>query len=147
MLPWSILLPHEGCACGPHIGSHARIDNAELVSTHVNRIEIKRAEIAISLPHVEHASYNGEASPPILAVPWGKAAHRRHRDIIVREGVRAEILPIRGDTRVKLVTAIARGRQWLIEIEAGAATVADSKRHVNMTISLVAHVIENDGNF
>jgi hypothetical protein len=46
-------------------------------------------------------------------------------------------------TRTKLVTAIARGRQWLSEIEAGAATIdgiavreACSKRHINMTISL-----------
>jgi site-specific DNA recombinase len=52
-------------------------------------------------------------------------------------------LPIRADSRVKLVTAIARGRQWLPEIETGTATVdgiaareACSKRHVSMTISL-----------
>jgi site-specific DNA recombinase len=50
---------------------------------------------------------------------------------------------VRSDTRTKLVTAIARGRQWLSEIETGAATIdgitareACSKRHVNMTISL-----------
>jgi hypothetical protein len=39
---------------------------------------------------------------------WSKTAHRRHRDII---GARAEILQIRADTRVKLLNAIARGRQ------------------------------------
>jgi hypothetical protein len=50
---------------------------------------------------------------------------------------------MRSDTRRKVITAIARGRQWLSEIEAGAATIdgiaareACSKRHVNMTISL-----------
>ena len=50
---------------------------------------------------------------------------------------------IRADARAKLVTAIARGRQWLSEIETGTATVdgiaareACSKRHVSMTISL-----------
>jgi hypothetical protein len=55
---------------------------------------------------------------------------------------RALILSIRADARVKLVTAIARGRQWLSEIETGTATVdsiaareACSKRHVSMTIS------------
>src|SRR5215471_8693963 len=49
----------------------------------------------------------------------------------------------RSDARVKLVTAIARGRKWLSDIKAGAATIdiiaareACSKRHVNMTISL-----------
>ena len=77
-------------------------------------------------------------------MPWSKTPHRRHRDVIAPEGSSpAEALPIRADTRVKLVTAIARGRQWLSEIEAGAATIdgiaarqACSKRHVNMTISL-----------
>jgi site-specific DNA recombinase len=51
--------------------------------------------------------------------------------------------PLRSDTRVKLIAAIARGRQWLFEIEVGTATIAGiatreacSKRHVHMTISL-----------
>jgi hypothetical protein len=55
----------------------------------------------------------------------------------------AEALPIRSDTQAKLVIAIAHARQWLSEIEAGAATIdgiasrqACSKRHVSMTISL-----------
>jgi site-specific DNA recombinase len=73
-----------------------------------------------------------------------QAPHRRHRDVIAPEGSsRAAARPIRSDTRVKLVTAVARGRQWLSEIEAGTATIdgiaareACSKRHVNMTISL-----------
>jgi site-specific DNA recombinase len=70
--------------------------------------------------------------------------HRRSRDVIAPEGAsRATVLPIRADARVKLVTAIARGRQWLSEIDTGAATIdgivareARSKRHVSMTISL-----------
>jgi site-specific DNA recombinase len=68
------------------------------------------------------------------------APSRRHCS---RKPSRTQVLPIRSDTRVKLVTAIARGRQWLSEVEAGAATIdaiaareACSKRHVNMTISL-----------
>jgi site-specific DNA recombinase len=77
-------------------------------------------------------------------VPWSKTPHRRHRDLIVPDGAsQAEARPIRSDTRVKLVTAIARARHWLSEIEAGTATIeriatgeACSKRHVHMTISL-----------
>ena len=69
---------------------------------------------------------------------------RRLIDAIAPEGPsRTQVLPIRSDTRTKLVTAIVRGRQWLSEIEAGAVTIdgiatreACSKRHVNMTISL-----------
>jgi site-specific DNA recombinase len=120
-----------------HIGLEAPMDDAELIATHVHQIVVKRTEIAIS-----HSADDGEDGPLLLTVPWSKPAHRRQRDIIVPEGS-GEIRPMRADTRAKLVTAIARGRRWLSEIEAGAATIDDiadreacSKRHVNMTISL-----------
>ena len=75
---------------------------------------------------------------------WSKTPHRRRRDVIAPEGAsQAAVFPIRADARIKLVTAIARGRQWLSEIETGIATIdgiaareACSKRHVSMTISL-----------
>jgi site-specific DNA recombinase len=92
----------------------------------------------------DNASEDEQANPLVLTVPWSKTLHRRHRDVIAPEDPsRTQALPIRSDTRTKLVTAIARGRQWLSEIEAGGATIdgiasreACSKRHVNMTISL-----------
>ena len=107
-------------------------------------VEVRRTEIAISLLSEDHASEDEKDNPLVLTVPWSKTPHRRRRDVIAPEGPsRTQVLPIRSDTRVKLVSAIARGRQWLSEIEAGAATVdgiaareACSKRHVNMTISL-----------
>jgi len=105
---------------------------------------VRRTEIAISLLSEDHASEDEKDNPPVLTIPWSKTAHRRHRDVIAPDGsARTQVLPIRSDTRAKLVTAIARGRQWLSEIEAGAATIdgiasrqACSKRHVSMTISL-----------
>jgi len=105
---------------------------------------VRRTEIAISLPNEENASEDEKDDPLVLTVPWSKTPHRRHRDVIAPEGSsRAGALPIRSDTRRKLVAAIARGRRWLSEIEAGSATIdgiaarqACSTRHVNMTISL-----------
>jgi hypothetical protein len=127
-----------------HIGDDAPIDTTELIGTYVRRIEVRRSEIAISLLSDDHASEDEKDNPIVLTVPWSKTPHRRHRDVIAPEGaLRTQVLPIRSDTRTKLVTAIARGRQWLSEIEIGAATIdgiavreACSKRHVNMTISL-----------
>jgi site-specific DNA recombinase len=127
-----------------HIGHDAPIDTTELIATCVRQVEVKRTEIAISLLSEDPASEDEKDSPLVLTVPWSKTPHRRRRDVIAPEGPsRTQVLPIRSDTRVKLVSAIARGRQWLSEIEAGAATVdgiaareACSKRHVNMTISL-----------
>jgi site-specific DNA recombinase len=127
-----------------HIGHDAPTDNAELITTYVRRIEVRRTAIAISLLNEGDASEDEKDNPLVLTVPWSKSPHRRHRDVIAPEGSsRTRVLPIRSDTRIKLVTAIARGRQWLAEIEAGVATIDGiasrqgcSKRHVNMTISL-----------
>jgi site-specific DNA recombinase len=126
-----------------HIGPDAPSDDTELISAHVRRIEVRRTEIAVTLLSQDHAS-NDDTTTSVLAVPWSKTPHRRRRDVIALEdGSPAAVLPIRSDARVKLVTAIARGRQWLSEIETGTATIdgiaaraACSRRHVSMTISL-----------
>jgi hypothetical protein len=127
-----------------HVGHDAPIDTTELITAYVRQIEVKRSEIAVSLLNEDQASEDENDNPIVLTVPWSKTPHRRHRDLILPEGSSsAEALPIRSDTRAKLVTAIARGRRWLSEIEAGAVTIdgiasrqACSKRHVSMTISL-----------
>jgi site-specific DNA recombinase len=125
-----------------HVGSDAPNDDTELISAYVHRIEVRWTEIAVTL--LSQDSSNDDTTTSVLAVPWTKSPHRRRRDVIALEGgSAAAVLPIRADARVKLVTAIARGRQWLSEIETGAATIdaiaarqACSKRHVSMTISL-----------
>jgi site-specific DNA recombinase len=127
-----------------HIGPDAPVDTTELITTHVRQIEVRRTEIVISLLSEDQDSEDETNNPLILTVPWSKTLHRRRRDVISPENPsRTPVLPIRSDTRIKLVTAIARGRQWLSEVEAGAATIdgiaareACSRRHVNMTISL-----------
>ena len=80
----------------------------------------------------------------IHAMTMFETLHRRRCEVIALEGAAsAAVRPIGADSRVKLVTAIARGRQWLSEIEAGTATIdaiaareVCSRRHVHMTISL-----------
>jgi site-specific DNA recombinase len=126
-----------------HIGLEVPSDDAELIATFVHRIEVRRTEIAVTLLSHDHTS-DYDTTTSVLAVPWSKPPHRRRRDVIALEGGSpAAVLPIRTDVRVKLVTAIARGRQWLSEITTGIATIdgiaareACSKRHVQMTISL-----------
>jgi DNA invertase Pin-like site-specific DNA recombinase len=126
-----------------HVGPNAPSYDTELISTYVRRIEVGRSEITISLLGQDHPD-DEKSDPLTLTVPWSKAPHRRQRELIVPErSSQAEARPIRSDTRVKLVSAIARGRQWLAEIQAGTVTVdgiakreACSKRHVHMTISL-----------
>jgi site-specific DNA recombinase len=124
-----------------HVGPDAPSDDAELITTCVHRIEMRPTEIAVTLLSEDA---NDDTTASVLTVPWSKTPHRRRREVIVPEGSpRAEARPIRSESRLKLVSAIARGRQWLSEIETGTATIdriaareACSKRHVNMTISL-----------
>jgi hypothetical protein len=126
-----------------HIGYDSPVDNAKILA-HVRKVEVRGGEIAITLRAEDQDSDDVEHVPVILTVPWSKAAPTRHREVITPEGsTPGEIRPIRGDSRAKLVAAIARGRLWLSQVEAGTATIEDiaaregcSTRHVNMTISL-----------
>jgi site-specific DNA recombinase len=80
-----------------------------------------------------------------LSIPWQKPPFKRFREIVLPQGVsRKEVRPERPERRLRLVSAIARGRRWLDEIISGSVTDAEqialreqcSVRHVNMTISL-----------
>jgi site-specific DNA recombinase len=80
-----------------------------------------------------------------LSVPWQKPPSKRFLKILMPHGaVREDIRPDCAERRLRLITAIARGRRWLEEIMAG--TITDAKqlarrerctvRQVNMTLSL-----------
>jgi hypothetical protein len=80
-----------------------------------------------------------------LSIPWQKPPFKRFREILLPHGAsRREVRPERPERRLRLVSAIARGRRWLDEIISGSVTDAEqialreqcSVRHVNMTISL-----------
>jgi site-specific DNA recombinase len=81
----------------------------------------------------------------LLSIPWQKPPSKRFRQILLPHGSsRSEVRPERPERRLRLVSAIARGRRWLDEIISGSVTDAEqialrercSVRHVNMTISL-----------
>jgi site-specific DNA recombinase len=80
-----------------------------------------------------------------LSIPWQKPPSKRFRQILLPHGTsRKDIRPERPERRLRLVSAVARGRRWLDEIISGSVTDAEqialrekcSVRDVNMTISL-----------
>jgi hypothetical protein len=80
-----------------------------------------------------------------LTIPWQKPPTKRRRQILLPNNkVRGEVRPQHFERRAQLVSAIARGRQWLDDVVSGRlTTVAElcarescSARQVNMTISL-----------
>jgi hypothetical protein len=80
----------------------------------------------------------------VVKVTWNKNGIRRRREVITPASAGADVRPIRSETRVALVAAIARGRRWLAELVTGVVTDVEqiaardtcSVRQVNMTISL-----------
>jgi hypothetical protein len=134
------------------------LNDEELISTHIARVDVKRDHLAIQLsakPERDSEAQDrrhSEQDEPlhrdsnVLVVTWKKTPSKRPREIIHPGGTSShpDPRPIRAETRAKLVTAIAKGRHWLDELIAGtvtnveqiAATENCTVRQVNMTISL-----------
>jgi site-specific DNA recombinase len=82
---------------------------------------------------------------PSLTIAWHKSPSKRARRILLPHNAsRRDVRPEQFERRARLVSAIAKGRQWLDDVASGRVTnVAElctrekcSVRHVNMTISL-----------
>jgi site-specific DNA recombinase len=81
----------------------------------------------------------------LLTIPWQRPPSKRSRRMLLPHNAsRSEVRPEQFERRARLVSAIARGRQWLDDVVSGrVTTVAElclrekcSVRQVNMTISL-----------
>jgi site-specific DNA recombinase len=136
------------CAIRDHFGDRTESDDRGLIRNHVVRIELQADQLAIELK-AEKAPSNPrnvmDNDRLVLRIPWKKTPMKRRREIIVPVSVSPhDLRPIRAETRVTLVAAVARGRRWLDEIVAGTVTSVEqiaarekcSIRQVNMTISL-----------
>jgi site-specific DNA recombinase len=135
------------------------LNDKDLISTHIARVDIKPDHLAVQLfvkpdqqggkrdqPLSRKGGARDHANPNIMVVPWRKMPSKRPREIILPAGTSShlESRPIRAETRVRLVKAIAKGRRWLDELMAGTATNVEqiartencTIRQINMTISL-----------
>ena len=139
-------------------GSHS-LNDEELISTHIARVDVKRDHLAIRLSakferdsaaqdrrHSAEQDEPDHRDPQVLVVPWKKTPSKRPREIILPASrlSHPDPRPIRAETRAKLITAIAKGRCWLDELIAGTVTNVEqiatrekcSIRQVNRTITL-----------
>ena len=110
------------------------------LSSLVSRIEVQRTQLVISLRPTDRPM---EAAT--LSIPWQKPPSKRFRKILLPNGaLRENIRPDRVERRVRLISAIARGRRWLNEIMTGSITDAAqlakrercTVRQINLTLSL-----------
>ena len=111
-----------------------------LLAALVSRIEVQRTQLVISLKPTDRST-----EAVTLSIPWQKPPTKRFRKILIPHGaVREDIRPDRAERRLRLISAIARGRRWLDEIIAGSITDAGqlagrercTMRQINLTLSL-----------
>jgi site-specific DNA recombinase len=53
-----------------HVGHDAPADNAVLISVHVGKIEVRRAEVVVSIRSDDRDSDDRESAPVVLTLPW-----------------------------------------------------------------------------
>jgi site-specific DNA recombinase len=120
------------------------IPDRDLVNNHIARVEVHENQVVVKLTGKSDRTAKRRISGGPLHIAWQKIAMKRRREILLPASAQQDIRPIRSETRVALVTAIARGRHWLDELITGAATDVEqiatrekcSVRQVNMIISL-----------
>jgi site-specific DNA recombinase len=112
----------------------------DVLAALVSRIEVQRTQLVMSLKQNDRSTES-----VTLLIPWQKPPSKRFRKILMPHGTtREDIRPDRAERRLRLITAIARGRRWLDEIIAGSITDAEqlakrercTVRQANMTLSL-----------
>jgi len=117
----------------------------ESIAERVTEIVVQRDRLIITLKPENADEESDSSDVRSLTIPWQKPPSRRSRQILLPPNAsRSDVRPEQFERRVRLVSAIARGRQWLDDVVSGrVTTVAElcvrekcSAWHVNMTISL-----------
>jgi site-specific DNA recombinase len=117
----------------------------------IDHIDVHKDRLAVRLRSLESPGAIkleddfGPTGDRLLSIAWQRPPSKRFREILLPNGFsRSEVRPERPEQRLRLVSAIARGRRWLEEMISGSLTEVEqiasreqcSIRHVNMTISL-----------
>jgi site-specific DNA recombinase len=117
----------------------------ETIAELVTGIVVHRDRLIISLKSDSADDASDSSDVRSLSIPWQKPPSRRSRQILLPHNAsRSDARPEQFEHRARLVSTIARGRQWLDHVVSGrVTTVAElctrekcSARQVNMTISL-----------
>ena len=136
-----------------HMPEKPELNDKDLISTYVARVDVKLNHLAVRLAtnstwspgkkskqkiinvndehHQLQRNRTGQqidTSTDILTIPWKKMPAKRPREIIppaLHSSSPTDHRPIRAETRAKLVGSIAKGRHWLEELSVGTVTNAD----------------------
>lgn len=117
------------------------LSDEALIARHLDRVIVGAKTLDLRLkPEVD------EAEPPEpVTIPWSRPVHTRKRAIIMpQDSMQVGVHPIRAEARARLISAIARARQWVAELTADpkattsiiAARQKLSERSVRMALPL-----------
>jgi len=121
------------------------IDHRELITTHVDRIEVCDDHLRIKLNQGNDLTQHQTSSDEIIELPWQRRSLSRRREILKPANATSnKQKSMRAENRELLIESIARGRRWLHELitdpTANTELIAErescSIRKVNMTLSL-----------
>jgi hypothetical protein len=127
------------------VANAPRIDDRGTIEPLVAAIIVHKDKLVVRLtsdPADEASDHTYDRS---ISIPWQKPPSKRRRQILLPSNKsRSEVRPQHFERRAQLVSAIARGRQWLDDVVSGRVTTVVelcarekcSVRQVNMTISL-----------
>jgi hypothetical protein len=123
----------------------ARVDGRGTLEQLVAAIIVYKDKLVVRLKSDSPDETSDNPDDRSISIPWQKPPSKRRRQILLPSNKsRSEVRPEHFERRAQLVSAIARGRQWLDDVVSGRmTTVAElcarencSARQVNMTISL-----------
>ena len=122
-----------------------RVDDREAIAQLVASITVHKDKLIVRLKSDDRDDLPDKPDDRSITIPWLKPPSKRARQILLPNNrSRSEVRPERFERRARLVSTIARGRQWLDDVVSGRiTTVAElcarekcSVRQVNLTISL-----------
>ena len=125
--------------------SAENLDDRETIAELVTGIVVHTDRLIITLKSENADEEPNSSDTRSLTIPWQKPPSRHSRQILLPHGaVRSDVRPEQFERRARLVSTIARGRQWLDDVISGRVTTVTelcvrekcSVRQVNMTISL-----------
>jgi site-specific DNA recombinase len=123
----------------------ARVDGREAIEQLVAAIIVHKDKLVVRLKSDYPVETSDHPDDRSISIPWQKPPTKRRRQILLPSNKsRSEVKPQHFERRAQLVSAIARGRQWLDDVVSGRMTTVTelcdrencSVRQVNMTISL-----------
>jgi site-specific DNA recombinase len=144
----TVLKSLEAHFAAQHDGSTSKalqLRDRETLVQSVTEIAVHTDKLVLQLRSDHLDDEPNRSDDPSLTIPWQKPPSKRSRRILLPHNAsRRDVQPEQFGRRARLVSAIAKGRQWLDDVISGRVTTVQeicvrekcSARQVNMTISL-----------